>query len=136
MVDDDFAVREALACALKTENYHVVTATNGEAAVREFSTNPIDIALLDLNLGKECGWDVFRQLIEIHPFLPIIIISAEPEKFAHPSAQKAGALMEKPLNLSALFNTLNKFASESPEGLSHRTNNISSLAEDCVVNDI
>lgn len=134
LVDDDITVREALVNALEMENYHVLHAANGQEAIREFLNNPIDIALLDLNLGEECGWDVFRQLTEIRPLLPTIVISAEPEKFAHPSSSEVDAFMEKPFNLSALFNTLNLVASESAENCSKREKR-QHLAEDCVVNN-
>ena len=115
LVDDDIAVREALVNALETESYHVVHAANTKDAVQEFLNNPIDVALLDLNLGKESGWDVLQRLMEIRPSLPTIIISAEPDKFEHPLAWAVKVLMEKPLNLSALFKALNLFASETRE---------------------
>ena len=133
LVDDDIAVREALVNVLEAENFHVVHAANTNDAVREFLNNPIDVALLDLNLGKESGWDVFRRLMEIRPLLPTIVISAEPEKFSHPSALAVDALIEKPLNLPVLFNTLNLFASETAENFSRREKRQHFLAEDCVV---
>ena len=131
LVDDDIAVREALVNVLETENFHVVHAANTQEAVRGFLDNPIDVALLDLNLGNESGWDVFRRLMEIRPLLPTIVISAEPEKFAHPSALAVDALIEKPLNLPVLFNTLNLFASETSENFSRREKRQLFLAEDC-----
>ena len=120
LVDDDNAVREALGNALEMENFHVLSASNGEEAMREFLNNDIDIALLDLNLGGECGWDIVRQLTEIRPLLSTIVISAEPGRFSNQSAPQVDALMEKPLNLPVLFKTLNLFASESAEGRSRR----------------
>jgi DNA-binding response OmpR family regulator len=115
LVDDDTAAREALVNVLETESFHVVPAANSKEAIREFSNNPIDVALLDLNFGKESGWDVFQRLMELCPQLPTIIISAEPQKFTHPSASAVDAFMEKLLNLSVLFNTLDLFASEQAE---------------------
>ena len=120
LVDDDVAVREALGNALEMENYHVLRASNCTEAMREFLSNDIDIALLDLNLGDESGWEIFRQLTGVKPFLSTIVISAEPARFSDPSAANVDALMEKPLNLSTLFKTLNLFASESAESRSRR----------------
>lgn len=120
LVEDDIAVCEALVNVLEMEGFHVVPAANGEEAVREFLKTPIDVALLDLNLGEECGWDIFQQLKDMRPSLSAIIMSAEPGRFAHPSSPSAKALMEKPLDLPVLFNTLNQFASESAEGRSRR----------------
>jgi DNA-binding response OmpR family regulator len=135
LVDDDIAVREALVNALQTENYHVLQVADGEAAIQLLLDNPIDIALLDLGLENECGWDVFQQLIEIHPLLRTIIISGEPERFDHSSAPKVADMMAKPLNLSALLNTLNKIASESPKGSSVSRKTSAVTAEECVVSN-
>ena len=132
LVEDNVAVREALVNALETENYHVFPAGNVREAACEFSNNPIDVALLDLNLGLESGWDVFQKLNSIRPLPSTVVISGERGRFSHPLAASVDALMEKPLNLSALFQKLDLFVSESAESRLRRRKSISS-AGDCVV---
>src|SRR6266545_1356865 len=74
--------------------------------MRRFAENHIDIALLDLNLGVETGWDTFQRLANLRPRLPIIVMSGRPDQFSHASARNAAGLMEKPLDLSYLFQKL------------------------------
>jgi DNA-binding response OmpR family regulator len=137
LVDDDLGVREALVHVLEMEGYQVFQVANSISAIRLFLNNSIDIALLDLGLGNECGWELFRRLMEIRPVLRTIIISGEPEKFDHPLASNAAALMEKPLNLAALFETLNNIALDSTQDRSTQRETSAALAEECVAsNDI
>jgi two-component system, NtrC family, response regulator GlrR len=102
LVDDDRSVRESLGQALQGENFQVVSASSGPEALSKIEHNHIDVALLDLNLGQESGWDTFQRLNG----LPVIVMSARPECFAHASAPEAAALMEKPLDMAVLFKTL------------------------------
>ena len=137
LVDDDHAVREALVHVLETEGYHVLQVANSVDAIRLYQTNFIDIALLDLGLGNECGWELFQRLIEIRPGLPTIMISGEAEKFEHPLSSNAAALMEKPLNLSALFGTLKSFASDSTQDrFSQRVTSAALVEEFIASNDV
>jgi len=109
VVDDDASVREALAHVLRFENLNVVVASNSAEALREYLRQKIDLALLDLNLNKdpeECGWDLLRDLHEISPSLPILVMSGYPDQFVHAEAPHAAALLEKPLDFSVLFDKL------------------------------
>jgi DNA-binding response OmpR family regulator len=113
LVDDDSSVREALGQALCNERFHVVSAANGPEALRKFGENQIDIALLDLNLGAESGWDTFHRLSGLQPLLPIIVMSARSDSFANASASAAAAVMEKPLDMSLLFEKLQALCSQT-----------------------
>ena len=104
LVDDDVSVLESLGQALQEENFQVVSAASGREALRKFGENRIDVALLDLNLGEESGWDTFERL---HGHLvPVIVMSAQPDAFTHASAPAAAALLEKPIDMSVLFKML------------------------------
>src|ERR1051325_8111325 len=89
VVDDDLAVRESITRVLEAEGYHVSSAASCPDAIQEFARRPIDIVLLDLNLGKEEGWRAFHALKERRPSLPIIVTSGRAEELTHTSAQRA-----------------------------------------------
>ena len=55
LIDDDLTVRQSLEQALTLENFLVVGVSNGIEALQEFGKKPIDVVLLDLNLGEESG---------------------------------------------------------------------------------
>ena len=109
LVDDDLNVRQALGEALAVENYQVALAASGDEAVRrlrEKGGTEFDAVLLDLRLGPGNGWQVFDHLTTLHPCLPVIIITAAREQEALIGARQCVAVMEKPLDLPRLFDTL------------------------------
>ena len=109
LVDDDASARGALERALVEANYGVVSALNGREALRQV---PFDIAVLGLGHEACSDWDA---LDEYQPRLRLIVAGAGSEGFAHPLASSAEALLEKPIDLSLLFETLKAIpASSSP----------------------
>ena len=110
LVDDNPSVRRSLARALSFENLGVVEAANGEEALRSFEENPIDVVLLDQELGLESGWDTLEALRKLEPGLPVILMTARPEQRTPASTQNVQALMKKPLDLPFLLQTLGALA--------------------------
>jgi DNA-binding response OmpR family regulator len=102
IVEDDVAIREGLARILKAEHYSVFIASCLDEAVSAYNSNPIGLVLLDIHLGQEDGWDVFRALKKLNPDLPIIVTSAQPERLLNPSAVPCGVL-EKPFEMPDLL---------------------------------
>ena len=116
LADNDHAVRAALQQALTAEGFNVLPAGSSLEALRRVVEHPIvDIALLDLNLGdNQSGWETFRQLAELKPILPIVVMSAEPERLCLDllAPRRPDATFEKPLlNLPYLFETLQRLTS-------------------------
>ena len=115
LIDDDLTVRQSLEQALTLENFLVVGVSNGIEALQEFGKKPIDVVLLDLNLGEESGWDTLEKLKSMRPCLPIILMTGHPEHRARVSADLVETFMEKPLDLPTLFRKLNALTIESAE---------------------
>jgi CheY-like chemotaxis protein len=106
LVEDDSAVREALTKALTVENHLVHGAANAAEAVEVCTRTKIDFVILDLNLGAEDGWNLFHEIKENHPELPIVVTSGERARLAHPSAELAAGALEKPFDVTALLGLL------------------------------
>lgn len=116
LVDDDVSVVAALTGVLRSEGYEVIQAFNGHEALEHFHTvGGADVALLDLCMPVKGGWDTFEQLTAINPLLPIIVITARPGQFPMAAAAGVAALMEKPLDLPLLLETMRKLLAEPPE---------------------
>jgi DNA-binding response OmpR family regulator len=113
IVDDDVAVREALEKLLLGTGYEVVLAADGQAALDLVGQHPIDLLLLDLGLPLVSGWDAFESITREHPLMPIIIITGQVNKRDAAMAAGVGALMEKPLDVSLLLETIRQLLSES-----------------------
>jgi DNA-binding response OmpR family regulator len=116
LVDDDFAVLAGLAGALVSEGYNVVHAADGDEAIEKFRNDRcFDLVLLDLNMPKKSGWDVFERITAIDPFMPVIVITARPDQYATAVAAGVGALIEKPLDLPFMLQKMEDLMRESAQ---------------------
>jgi len=115
IVDDDASVRESAGKVLRAENYDVVTASDGQAALERFDAGGIDLLLLDLGLPIKNGWDVFERITNENPLVPIIVITGQTNQYPVAVAAGVGALMEKPLDVSQLLKTIQELLAEPAE---------------------
>lgn len=114
LVDDDLMVRQALEQALATENYFVVAAANREEALRQLGRHRIDILLVDVHPWSEDGWETVQRLTALQPSLPVVAMTARIEQLDS-NHYSFDALLEKPLNLAVLMQTLKGLASLNSE---------------------
>lgn len=76
LVEDDMEISAMLKNFLKTENYEVVTASDGESACEKFFSDDFGLVLLDLMIPKINGMEVMGKIRESST-VPIIILSAK-----------------------------------------------------------
>ena len=75
LIEDDAEIRDMLKNFLMTENFEVVTASDGEIACEKFNAEEYSLVLLDLMIPKRNGMEVMK-IIRENSTVPIIIISA------------------------------------------------------------
>jgi len=92
-----------------------VLAANGQEGLDEFDAARVDLLLLDLNLPAKSGWDLFERFSFINPLLPIIIITGRHNQYQLAAAAGVGALMEKPLDVPLLLQTITALLAEPAE---------------------
>lgn len=104
VVEDDAPVRNLIVTTLKTHGYDYITATNGENAVMQASSNNPNVVLLDLGLPDIDGVDVIKK-IRTWSEMPIIVISARAEDQDKIDALDAGAddYLTKPFSVQELL---------------------------------
>jgi signal transduction histidine kinase len=111
VVDDEESVRTATAMLLMKGGLSVLTAEDGEKALKLLSkhSQDIDVVLLDLSMPKMDGIETFNKIREIYAHLPVILSSGYNEQEATQSFAGKGlsGFIQKPYNIEALFN---KFA--------------------------
>jgi CheY-like chemotaxis protein len=73
-VDDNPKAQRMLTCALEWTGYKVVTASNGEALERMKQTSS-DLVLLAYRLPQMMGSKLPREIRQINPDIPIILVS-------------------------------------------------------------
>lgn len=62
VVEDDPVGRQTLAAYLRKEGHRVSEASNGDEMRRAFANGDIEVVLLDINLPKEDGLSLLREL--------------------------------------------------------------------------
>jgi two-component system response regulator RegX3 len=77
VVEDEPAIRDVVAFALRGEGYEVVEADDGEVALERALREPFDLVLLDVMLPGLPGTEVCRRLrAEGDGDVPVIMLSA------------------------------------------------------------
>ena len=76
LVEDDMEISSMLKNFLMTENYEVITASDGESACGKFFSDEFCLVLLDLMIPKINGMEAMRKIRESST-VPIIIVSAK-----------------------------------------------------------
>lgn len=107
VVEDDAALAEASRGVLEDEEYDVISAQDGRAALKQLQTGPIpDLIVLDLRMPVMDGWE-FRARQKNDPRLtsiPIIAVSADASPQA--VAISADAYLKKPFDSGLLVQTV------------------------------
>ena len=79
LVEDEKAIRDAVAAYLDREGYWVVGVGDGKAAVDEFEKHKFDLVILDLMLPKLSGERVCKIIRDKGSSVPIIMLTAKGE---------------------------------------------------------
>jgi len=106
IIDDDPQICKSLRKVLQAEGYEVVLAASGREGLDKFDPVHTDLVMLDINLPGEKGWDVFARITSINALLPIIIITGRQDQFEMAAAAGVGALIEKPMDMLFLLQTV------------------------------
>jgi DNA-binding response OmpR family regulator len=104
VVEDETAISAIVAAALEDEGYRVLTARDGQDALRMVQREPPDAIVLDLMLPNVDGWQFIRWC-RAHPTTtatPIIVVSAARDAPQDAAIQPL-VFVEKPFDLDVLL---------------------------------
>jgi DNA-binding response OmpR family regulator len=107
-VDDEEAIRSALATLLGRAGFTVVQAGDGASAIAAIRQYAPDLVLLDVVLDESdlhamSGLDVLRQLRQSDRFIPVIMLTSYAEWQVESLGQGAIAFVTKPWDANALI---------------------------------
>ncbi len=105
LVEDDRDIAEPLARALGREGYEVSEAGDGRVALEGVLAAPPDLIILDIGLPGIDGLEVCRHVRDLHPQLPILMLTARDGELETVAGLDAGAddYVTKPFRLSVLL---------------------------------
>ncbi len=103
LIDDDPAVCDSTAAILRAHGHSVTSATDGDRALKQLSTESFDLVITDIMMPIMDGIEVIRELRMRQPNLKIIAMSGggRGAQFAYlHAAGKLGAdaILEKPFH--------------------------------------
>jgi CheY-like chemotaxis protein len=107
LIEDDRFLRRAAAASLRQRGWTVLTAVDGEEAIKIAQTQAVDLVLLDMLLPKIAGVEVLRILKqeERTHAIPVLILSNSSREQDVQEAKRLGVvdyLVKANLSLQAL----------------------------------
>jgi signal transduction histidine kinase len=103
VVDDEDGPRQSLRAVFK-DDFHVLTAADGHAALDLAKTNQIDVAVLDIRLGAMSGIEVLEKLKLVDPSIDVVMMTAfeTTETMRQAMSLRACGYITKPFELHAM----------------------------------
>jgi DNA-binding NtrC family response regulator len=104
IVDDDHAMRLALAESLESCGYDISAAENGSEALNLFNKRKFDLVVTDMKMPEMSGIEVLQGVKKLSPDVPVILITAYGTVNTAVEAMKEGAaeFIMKPFSLDDL----------------------------------
>jgi signal transduction histidine kinase len=111
LVDDEPSLRLTMGEFLKRAGYTVLSAADYESAAM-FKPENIDVAVIDINLPGKSGIDLLKRLCCLETYIPVIMITGEPNLSVIPEIVRAGAydFIAKPIIKDVLINAVARAA--------------------------
>src|SRR5580692_4750321 len=111
IVDDEANIRKTLRIALEAAGHSVQEATGVADALRQFEKTHFDLALVDLKLGEDSGFNLLETLASRHPRLAVVIITAFASIENAVDAMRRGAFdyLPKPFTPAQIRAVLERF---------------------------
>lgn len=90
VVEDEASIRDLLCDVLSSDGYAVLTASGQTEIFHEIDSHPIDLITLDLNLGREDGLDIAREIRKVTN-IPIVMITGRDQPIERVAGLEQGA---------------------------------------------
>lgn len=116
IIDDEKIIREAVSQLVEDAGHGAQSASRGAAALGALKKTPFDLVLLDINLGRESGFDVLGKIQQSHPKMPVVIFTSAATLPIEEEAIRRGAhdFLEKPFPPEQLYRMLTRVETTPP----------------------
>ena len=105
LVDDEPNMRWTMAEFLKRGGYEPLTASDFDSATELLRDAEVDAAVVDIVLPGKSGVELLKELRRREPYVPVVMITGEPNSALVPEIVRAGAYdyIAKPILKDALI---------------------------------
>jgi two-component system response regulator ChvI len=123
LVDDDRNILTSVSMALEAEGFRVRTFTDGSEALRGITTQPVDLAVLDIKMPRMDGMELLQRLRK-STLVPVIFLTSKDDEVDEVLGLRMGAddYIKKPFSQRLLIERIRallrrgELARESSEG--------------------
>jgi CheY-like chemotaxis protein len=124
VVDDSPTIRKVVSSVLDEEGYEILTAEDGEDALGQLRSEPVDLVLTDFVMPRMNGYQLCRE-IRADPALrrmPVVLMSAKGDKLRGHFVQQTGAVdaITKPFDPMALVAVIENALTRHKSGHPHQ----------------
>ena len=77
VVEDDIKLNNIYCSALQSNSYNTIQALDGEEALEIAAEKTVDLVISDIMMPEVDGYELTKELREMYPELPILMISAK-----------------------------------------------------------
>jgi CheY-like chemotaxis protein len=107
VVDDDPVVGKSFDGVLSGKGYAVITAADGDEALRKLSAEKYDVVFTDIKMPGMSGIEVAERVKASQPWLPVVIVTGYGTEENEARAEAAGVsgFLRKPLSPEMIMGT-------------------------------
>ena len=104
LVDDDRNILASVSMTLEAEGFNVRTYVDGDSALRGLSTNPVDLAILDIKMPRMDGMELLSRLRR-QSKMPVIFLTSKDDEVDEILGLRMGAddYIKKPFSQRLLI---------------------------------
>lgn len=104
MVDDDALLLEVVSEELRDRGHHVSTLSDPQQTIEQLNNKSVDLLLLDLKMPNISGISLLEEIQDLHPELPVIILTGHGDVGSASAAMRYGAMdyFQKPVLIEKL----------------------------------
>jgi len=108
VIDDERSIRNTLKEILEYENYKVESVESGRQALALIDKNDFDLVFCDIKMPEMDGIEVLKEIENLKPEIPVIMISGHGNIETAVESIKFGAydFIQKPLDLNRILVTI------------------------------
>jgi DNA-binding response OmpR family regulator len=91
LVDDEQHIADVVVFVLAENAFEVITALDGDTGLRMFIDEDPELVILDLNLPGISGLDLFREMRQRRPHVPVIMLTSRSDELDRVLGLELGA---------------------------------------------
>ncbi len=108
LVDDEKEFADTLAERLRTRDFDVTTAYNGDEALEKLKEYNYDVTILDVQMPGMSGIEALGAIKKLKPLTEVLMLTGHGTVETAIEGMKIGAFLLKPCEMDVLLDKINK----------------------------